>query len=260
MTAGQETVLMAQRAAPRPELMAWAAWFNGQLGRHGWNGMDFGTRAGVSHAAISRWRRALDRPRAAMAGRIAETFGVSVDEVLEAAGFRDSQAPPVPPAEPLLSQELLGTMLPLQHLAGRLQAIEARMARVPIVGDSAAADASRLLAPGDDDAAASVWVVRSALGGLRGVAVRVVGTCLAPAIRDGDVCVLALYEDAASVRWRDGDYVAAQVDGQEGLQLKRLTKVDDRWELRPHDDGAVIAVTAAVHIVGRVVQSGRQYE
>jgi phage repressor protein C with HTH and peptisase S24 domain len=134
------------------------------------------------------------------------------------------------------------------------------MVRVALVGDSVAADASRLLAPQPvDDSASAVWVPRSALGGLRGVAVRVVGECLTPEIRNGDVCVLALYEDADSVRWREGDYVAAVIDGQEGVQLKRLARAGDGWELRPNDESAVTPVTDAVRIVGRVVQSGRQY-
>lgn len=251
-----------QTTTVAPAHLGWAAWLNRQLGRLGWNGVDFGSRAHVSHAAVSRWRRGLDRPRAAMAGQIAEALGVTTDEVLAAAGFRGgtAEAPP-PPIDVPLSEELRSTFVSLQLLAGRLHTIETRMARVPIVGDSAAADASRLLAPTPvDDTAPMVWVTRSALGGLRGVAVRVVGECLAPEINDGDLCVLALYEDEASVRWHDGDYVAAVVDGQEGLQLKRLSRIERGWELRPNDGGAAIAVQPGVHIVGRVVQSGRQYE
>jgi SOS-response transcriptional repressor LexA len=88
----------------------------------------------------------------------------------------------------------------------------------------------------------------------------VVGECLEPEIRHGDLCVLALYEDEASVRWHDGDYVAAVIDGQEGVQLKRLARAGDGWELRPDDASAVIPVAPGVRIVGRVVQSGRQYD
>jgi hypothetical protein len=66
----------------------WAAWLNRQLGRHGWNGKQFQERADVSHAAVSRWRRGIDRPRASMARQIAEALGVTTDEVLEVIGFR----------------------------------------------------------------------------------------------------------------------------------------------------------------------------
>ena len=107
----------------------------------------------------------------------------------------------------------------------------------------------------DETAEMSVSVARAALaswarpGRLR--CARVVGGSMAPAIGDGDLVVV----DSGRTEPLDGQVFA--VHTEEGLVVKRLRRVDDRWHLESDNPAHESrAVTGGERILGQVAWTG----
>jgi transcriptional regulator with XRE-family HTH domain len=65
---------------------AFGRWLQKQLDRREWNQAEFAAKAGVSSGRVSDWIREVRAPNLTSCEKIAETLGVSLDEVLIQAG------------------------------------------------------------------------------------------------------------------------------------------------------------------------------
>lgn len=68
-------------------------WFQSQLARREWTQRDFSRRSGISPSTVSEWHRGTRVPDPASIDRIADVFGLPVDDVLTLAGHRPATEP-----------------------------------------------------------------------------------------------------------------------------------------------------------------------
>lgn len=82
------TVGFSERLGGAMADQGFGAWLQRQLVRREWNQSDLARRSGIHTSRISDWVNGKRAPSTENAERLADALGVSVDEVLTAAGHR----------------------------------------------------------------------------------------------------------------------------------------------------------------------------
>lgn len=109
---------------------AFALWFEQEFVRRGWNQSEVAERLGLSHNAIGKWINQGTMPGRPTCYKIADLYGVPVEEVLERA--LHSTKPVVIPPDPSVGRLHTTTITPAtpESLETRSDAVKRAMAAV----------------------------------------------------------------------------------------------------------------------------------
>jgi transcriptional regulator with XRE-family HTH domain len=180
-------------------------------------------QSGVSAATLSNiLTMRTKQPATDTCIRLAPFLGVSEDDLLELAGHKSAaDTPPRVRSVAELAAELARRAQELERQVQELRsASELLIIEVPVTAE-ASASRGRTVSPDD----VSYWGARKVdkLPGNQ-QALRVVGDCLDPQVRSGDIVLVD-----PDIPWRVGQTIAIRVDG--GCQVKRLLKINGQLTL-----------------------------